>query len=164
MQGWEVCSVQRKSGQTVFSTKTAARMQCWLHAYCNCTYHSGFSWRCSYSGVELMCATHCVLEALQEKWIGGGLIATLRWCRASFPISPVCSSQWRVCWCASLPGLAGTLHAGAAAWCRVSDWGEGSSPVIRCALHTPRSNEPTSLSLSLSSLWVFESFGFQAVQ
>ena len=31
MQWWEVCSVQWKSGETVFSTKTAACMQCCLH-------------------------------------------------------------------------------------------------------------------------------------
>ena len=41
-----------KSGETVFSTKTAACIQFWLHAYC--TYYTGVSWRFSYSGAQEM--------------------------------------------------------------------------------------------------------------
>lgn len=123
-----------KSGETVFSTKTAACIQFWLHAYC--TYYTGVSWRFSYSGhkkcIELVCVIHRECRSSPAEV----LIATLRWCVPVSPNQPgVHLPVESVLMCASLPGLAGSARC-----CMLSET-EGKAALqsfaALCTLHAP---------------------------
>ena len=154
MQWWEVCSVQWKSGETVFSTKTAACIQCCLHTPVHTSV--GFLGDILTAGqvqLQLMCVISSLAEVklVQEDWVQcWGVCASF----AGGAHSPNqrCAVPSGVCWCVRVwLGLAGTRCLRRAHEHTVSEPEEKAalqSFEARCTLHAPVN--PSSLSWWLS--------------